>query len=98
MHEYLRWTTYRGDVLSLEDYVRGNTEGPLHWHGQNLLEPDVVVRGDTAVLTAVAVDDVEAEDGRRTFRLRLTQTWVREDGQWRCLSGHAGPRMDEPAV
>jgi len=54
------------------------------------------VHGDTAVLTAVAVDEVETDRGRETFRLRLTQTWVRQDGRWQCLSGHAGPRLDEP--
>jgi ketosteroid isomerase-like protein len=24
-----------------------------------------------------------------TFRVRLTQTWVRTAGGWRCLAGHA---------
>jgi hypothetical protein len=23
----------------------------------------------------------------------MTQTWVREAGQWLCLAGHAGPRL-----
>jgi uncharacterized protein (TIGR02246 family) len=97
MHDDLRWTTYRGVVLHLDDYIRGNTGGSLHWHGQELVGPDVVVHGDTAVLTAVVVDDVLTEEGRQVFRLRLTQTWVREDGRWRCLSGHAGPRLEEPS-
>jgi hypothetical protein len=26
--------------------------------------------------------------------LRLTQTWVRAEGGWRCLAGHAGPEVD----
>lgn len=29
------------------------------------------------------------------FRLRLTQTWVREAGRLVVLAGHAGPRLDE---
>ena len=96
MHEDLRWTTYLGDVLDRESYVRGNTTGELRWHGQELEDPDVVVHGDTAVVTAVVVDDVETGDGREVFRLRLTQTWVRQAGRWRCLSGHAGPRSGGP--
>lgn len=49
----------------------------------------MVVAGDTAVLTA-AVTDVVSRDGQdQTFHLRLTQTWVRTQGGWRCLAGHA---------
>lgn len=94
LHPQLRWTTFRGDVLGLEAYVRGNTDGALRWHAQELVDADVVVHGDTAVLTAVAVDDVETDGRRETFRLRMTQTWVREGQRWLCLAGHAGPRLD----
>lgn len=95
MHPRLRWTTFRGDVLDRESYIDGNTGTRLRWHGQRLVEPEVVVLDNTAVLTAVVVDEVESEHGRETFRLRLTQTWVRHDGCWVCLSGHAGPRLDD---
>ena len=97
LHPDLRWTTFRGDVLDRDGYVAGNTGTGLRWLGQRLVEPDVVVHGDTAVLTAVVLDDVDGGHGRERFRLRLTQTWVRDDGGWVCLSGHAGPRLDEPA-
>ncbi len=94
MHPQLRWTTFRGRVLDRDAYIEGNTNGSLRWHAQRLLDPDVVLVGDTAVLTAVVVDEVEREDGPETFRLRLTQTWVRREGRWLCLSGHAGPRLE----
>jgi hypothetical protein len=32
------------------------------------------------------------EDEPETFRMPMTQVWVRVDGEWQCLSGHAGPR------
>jgi ketosteroid isomerase-like protein len=89
----LQWTTFRGGVLDRDSYIDGNTNGSLRWHAQRLLDPEVVVVGDTAVLTALVVDEVEHEDGPETFRLRLTQTWVRQEGRWLCLSGHAGPRL-----
>jgi hypothetical protein len=92
MHPELRWTTHTGAVLGRDAYVAGNTEGSLVWHEQRLERPLVTVVGDTAVLTAVVVDEVERDGARETFRLRLTQTWVREHGTWRCLAGHAGPR------
>jgi ketosteroid isomerase-like protein len=94
MHPQLRWTTFRGDVLDRDQYVNGNTNGSLRWHDQRLLDPHVAVVRDTAVLTAVVIDEVTHSGGRETYRLRLTQTWVRQDGKWLCLSGHAGPRLE----
>ena len=91
MHESLRWTTHRGDVLDRERYLAANTEGSLIWHEQRLEESEVALVGDTAVLTAIVVDEVEEGGVRRTNRLRLTQTWTRIDGTWTCLAGHAGP-------
>jgi ketosteroid isomerase-like protein len=89
-HPALRWTTHRGEVLDREDYVRGNTAGDLVWRGQRLEDAQVTVAGDTAVLTALAIDDVERAGAAQTFRVRVTLTWVREGGEWLCLAGHAG--------
>ena len=93
-HPDLRWTTFLGDVLDRESYVRGNTEGNLAWRAQSFVDPEVVVEGDTAVLIAVVRDEVERDGISETFSLRLTQTWVRTSEGWRCLSGHAGPRLE----
>jgi ketosteroid isomerase-like protein len=93
LHPKLGWTTYTGAVLDRDAYIAGNTAGSLLWHGQRLEDAEVAVVGDTAVLRAVVVDEVERDGTRETFRLRLTQTWVRERGTWRCLAGHAGPRV-----
>ena len=86
-HPELRWTTHRGDFLSHDAYIAGNSGDGLVWHGQRLEEAQVVIVGDTAVLTAVAVDEL----AQGTFRMRLTQTWVRRSGEWLLLAGHAGP-------
>ena len=95
LHPALRWTTYRGDVLDRAAYIEGNTAGELVWRGQRLEGAGVAVDGDTAVLVAVVVDEVERDGERAVFRLRLTQTWVRSgDGAWVCLAGHAGPEVD----
>ena len=92
-HPDLRWTTFRGAVLDRETYVHGNTDGSVVWRAQTLDGPEVVVAGDTAVLTATVHDSVELKGVAETFSLRLTQTWVRTPAGWRCLSGHAGPRL-----
>ena len=88
-HPGLRWTTHRGKVLDRDAYVAGNVGDELVWHSQRLEDVSVVVDGDTAVLVGVVVDEVERDGERAVFRLRLTQTWVRREGRWVCLAGHA---------
>jgi ketosteroid isomerase-like protein len=91
MHPQLRWTTHQGDVFDRERYIAGNTDGSLHWIRQSLDDPNVIVVGDAAVLTATVEDCVERQCERQNYRLRLTLTWVRTPIGWQCLAGHAGP-------
>lgn len=91
MHPLLQWTTFRGEVLTRDDYIAGNTSGALRWRSQQLDDVRVVVVEDSAVLTALVTDDVSRDGNDLTFTLRLTQTWVRGSDGWQCLSGHAGP-------
>ena len=93
LHPEFRWTTHRGEVLDRAAYVAANTEGDLVWRRQQLEEPEVVLAGDAAIVTAVVVDDVDREGQPLRFRLRVTQTWVRDGGTWVCLAGHAGPEV-----
>ena len=58
-HPGFRFTTPRGDVRDRDAYIAGNTEGDLVWREQHLVEHDVVVAGDTAVLTGVVHDVFE---------------------------------------
>jgi ketosteroid isomerase-like protein len=89
MHPSLQWTNFHGEVLGYEDYIAGNTRGGLRWRSQRLEDVTVVVAGDTAVLTAAVTDEVTRDGHEQSFRLRLTQTWVRTPAGWRCLAGHA---------
>jgi ketosteroid isomerase-like protein len=94
MHESLTWTTFRGEVLDRDGYIAGNTEGQLVWQSQLLEDAEVVVIGNTAVLTARDIDTVRRDThDEESYTLRLTQTWVRTDDKWQCLAGHAGPRI-----
>ena len=90
-HPDLRFTTHRGDVRDRDAYIRGNTEGDLVWRDQRLTDVDVVAVGDTAVLTALVHDEFERAGEPGAHNMRLTLAWVREDGTWRVLAGHAGP-------
>ena len=93
LHEDFRWTSHLGETYGRDEYVRRNTEGQTVWRSQDLGQPEVVVAADTAVLLA-EVTDVIVKDGEElTFRMRVTQVWVRQDDEWTCLAGHAGPRL-----
>ena len=94
LHPRFKWTSFKGDVFDRDAYVASNTSPQgLRWLDQRLESPEVVVEGDTALLTAIVVDEVCRDGTSEAFRLRLTQVWVREAGQWLCLGGHAGPRL-----
>ncbi len=93
LHEDFRWTTHRGETLDRSEYVRRNTGGPTAWRSQDLGLTEVVVVGATAVLRAEVTDVVQTDgDVPETFLMPMTQVWVRLDGGWTCLAGHAGPR------
>ena len=94
LHEEFRWTAHVGETYSRQEYIRRNTEGDTVWRSQDLSGADVVVVGDTAVLYAEVTDVVLADDGAETFTMPMTQVWVRQDGGWKCLAGHAGPRRN----
>lgn len=94
LHEDFRWTAHVGETYDRAEYIRRNTEGHTVWRSQRLLDPEVVVVGETAVLYAEVTDVVRAgEDGSETFRMPMTQVWVRSGDAWVCLAGHAGPRL-----
>lgn len=60
-----------------EAYLSKNTGYSNDWYGQRLDEPQVVVVGGVAVLRCVVVDDVDVGAGRQSYRMPMTQTWVR---------------------
>lgn len=93
LHEQFRWTTHLGQTFDRSEYIRRNTEGVTEWRSQTLTDAHVVAIGDTAVLCAEVTDVVSSADGEpETFRMPMTQVWVRLNGEWKCLAGHAGPR------
>ena len=94
LHEDFRWTTHAGETYRRSEYVRRNTAGHTVWRSQDLSSPEVVLVGDTAVLFAEVTDVVlSGDDQAMTFRMPMTQVWVRVVGSWKCLAGHAGPRQ-----
>jgi ketosteroid isomerase-like protein len=95
LHEDFRWVSHIGQTFDRSTYVAANAGGPTHWHSQALTDVEVVVVDRTAVLSAVVTDEVDRGSGREVFRMPVTQVWVRDTDRWRCLAGHAGPRLHD---
>lgn len=93
LHQDFRWTAHVGETYDRTEYIRRNTEGHTVWRSQHLVNPEVVIVGETAVLYAQVADVVLGGDNTETFRMPMTQVWVRLGDDWKCLAGHAGPRM-----
>ena len=94
LHEAFRWTAHVGETYDRTEYIRRNTEGHTVWRSQTLVNPEVVVVSETAVLYAEVHDVVRSDgDASETFRMPMTQVWVRSESTWKCLAGHAGPRL-----
>ena len=95
LHEDFRWTSHLGDTYGRTEYVRRNTQGQTVWKSQDLGTPEVVVAGATALLLTDVTDVIERDGEELTFWMRVTQVWVRQDDEWLCLAGHAGPAIDQ---
>ena len=93
LHRDFRWTSHTGDRFDRDAYVARNTQGPVRWQSQRLRDVEVTVVGETAVLHAEVTDVVGPDGDAETFTMPMTQVWVRCGPSWRCLAGHAGPRL-----
>ena len=93
LHPRFRWTSHRGEVFDRAHYIGSNTGTGLLWRQQLVDQTDVVVVGDVGVVSCVVTDHVEVDGEARTFRMPVTQTWVRVPAGWQCLAGHAGPLL-----
>lgn len=94
LHPAFRWTAHTGASFDRETYVRANTSGQTVWRAQTLVAPEVVVVADTAVLRCTVVDEV-GTSVVESFKMPMTQVWVRHEQDWVCLAGHAGPRLSD---
>jgi uncharacterized protein (DUF427 family) len=83
-----------GERFDRTEYVRRNTQGDTVWRSQELTATEVVVVGDTAVLTTTVTDVVLTETGEpTTFRMPVTLVSVPDRDRCLCLAGRAGPRL-----
>jgi hypothetical protein len=93
LHPMFVWTSHKGETFDRTRYLAANTGGRTSWHGQQLEDVDVRVIDSLAILRCVVTDDVTTAEGRESFTMPMTMTWVRAQQGWQCLAGHAGPRL-----
>jgi len=91
LHADFRWTSHTGEQFDRETYVLSNTGEQNRWSHQELVDVEVVVHRESAVLRCLVVDTVDGGAGAKERRMPMTQVWVREGIGWVCLAGHAGP-------
>ncbi len=94
LHPDFRWTSHRGETFDRAAYLRANIGGALTWRRQEVDDLRIAIAGVAGVVWCVVTDEVEIDGRLLSFRMPVTQTWLREDGSWRCLAGHAGPLLD----
>jgi hypothetical protein len=95
LHPAFGWVSHRGEIFDRDRYIAANASPDgTRWREQHLADADVVVVEQTAVLRAVVTDTVITEQGEQRLRMPMTQTWIYDRGRWRCLAGHAGPRLN----
>jgi ketosteroid isomerase-like protein len=93
LHSDFRWVSHAGERYDRESYVASNVESTNGWSEQRLTDISVVAHEQTAVLRCTVVDTIDGGHGPREYRMPMTQVWIRREGRWVCLAGHAGARL-----
>jgi hypothetical protein len=91
LHPQFQWLSHTGERFDRDSYVLSNTDGGSRWQHQELSETRVVPHERTAVLHCQVLDTVDRGAGPEQLRMPMTQVWVRPEGRWVLLAGHAGP-------
>jgi ketosteroid isomerase-like protein len=92
LHDEFRWVSHAGERFDRDSYIAAAKAGRGDGSEQELVDVAVVAHEHTAVLRCTAVESVDRGHGPREFRMPMTQVWIRREGRWVCLAGHAGAR------
>jgi ketosteroid isomerase-like protein len=93
LHSDFRWVSHAGERYDRDSYVASNVEATSGWTEQRLTDISVIAHEQTAVLRCTVVDTIDGGHGPREYRMPMTQVWIRREGRWVCLAGHAGARL-----
>jgi len=82
LHESLQYTHSNGRVDTRDALIESLASGTVDYQVVRPIDPQVEVRGETAVLTARVAMQVEAAGKVHDLTLRYTAVYFLEDGRW----------------
>ncbi|HEV3154709.1 MAG TPA: nuclear transport factor 2 family protein [Candidatus Baltobacteraceae bacterium] len=83
--------TDRGAFLTAADLLTEVGDARVTWLNNDTEEAQVRVYGDCAILTAYLRQRYQIDGRLYERRIRSTDTWVRVEGGWKYVAGHASP-------
>ena len=82
--------TTSGRVMNANDFLSDVADREVKWYNNDPENVDVrTYNGDCAVVTAVLHQKYEYRGKLNDYRVRFTDTWVKLDGTWKYVAGHA---------
>jgi ketosteroid isomerase-like protein len=79
-----------GRIYGAQDVLAEVADRSIVWYDNETSEADVRPYGpDCAIITAVLHQRYEQNGALSDYRVRFTDTWVRCDGTWLYVAGHA---------
>jgi hypothetical protein len=94
LHPAFVWISHGGRWFDRDAYIAANVADGRRWRSQRFEDVEIRVVADTAVLRCLVSDEIEVGSSEiEVFVMPMTQTWIRDDGRWQCLAGHAGPLL-----
>jgi uncharacterized protein (TIGR02246 family) len=81
-------TVEDGNTYGKEGYISHSADSSVQVEKAELSDLRVRLHGNTAVVTG-AYHEVGASKGKRyEYRDRLTDVWMKQDGNWRVIASH----------
>lgn len=99
LHPDFRWISEAGEQFDRARFVTPHGTGHIRWRRRLLMDPDVVIVGDTAILLCTVEHEIRTPEGDERSKHRMTQTWILTWAGWRWVAGHgrAPPQGLTPA-
>ncbi|MDQ2680889.1 MAG: nuclear transport factor 2 family protein [Candidatus Eremiobacteraeota bacterium] len=89
--------TSSGREMNAADFIADVEDSSVTWH-ENLTENATVraYNDDCAVITADLHSVFDVNGVHHDVRIRFTDTWVKSEGSWRYVAGHASRLTPAP--
>jgi ketosteroid isomerase-like protein len=82
-------TDFDSTFMNKAQFIASISEKNYHPHQMVTEAIDVHLHGDAAVVTGIYREKGTENNRPYDLRARFTDTWVFENGEWRCVASHA---------